>query len=138
MSLRTIGAATALAVICLSSSTMAYSEVQYGAYQLEIYVDPDFPRRAATGLIVLSALVIAVGVGVCLSQFSGGSSATYDDADRFQNEADLMHKIAKHQDAQTALMRSEIDYARTHGEHRERPEIAEHEQRLRELRSKLR
>jgi hypothetical protein len=129
---------TALAVICLSSSAMGYSEVQYGTYQLEIYVDPDFPRRVALALTALLALVIAIGVGVFLSQFSGGSHATYDDADRFQSEADHMREIIKHQDAHTALMRSEIDHTRTYGEYRERPDIAEHEQRLRELRSRLR
>ena len=49
-----------------------------------------------------------------------------------------MREITKHQEAHSALMRSEIDHARTYGEYRERPEIAEHEQRLRDLRAKLR
>ena len=57
---------------------------------------------------------------------------------QLHRQARLMREMAAHQDSHTDMMRSEIDRTRAYGEYRERPEIAEHEQRIRELRNKLR
>jgi hypothetical protein len=136
MSYRILVTFGAFAVMCISSNAMAYSEIQYG-YQ--VYPDSDFRYRVSLVLATILVLTIGIIVCFCISLFSNGSRdhATYD-ANRFQSEADLMREITEHQDAQTAMMRGEIDHARTYGEYRERPEIAEHEQRLRKMRSRLR
>lgn len=87
----------------------------------------------------LAACVLSVGGTLLLiaESLSSGTSGS-DDSDRYSRQADLMRDITRLQDAHTSMMRSEIDRTRAHGEYRERPDIAEHEQRLRELRSRLR
>jgi len=136
MSFRTTVIANAFGAMSLP--TFAFGQVQYG-YQ--VYVEPDPVLGLLFPLALLGAALLLV------AWFAGwvptGSSGSPRDpaecaAERYEREANLLREISKHQDAHTALMRSEIDHTRTHGEYRERPDIAEHEQRLRELRSQLR
>lgn len=55
---------------------------------------------------------------------------------QLRRQARLMREMTAHQDSHTDMMRSEIERSRTHGEHRDLPQIEEHEQRLRDLRRK--
>lgn len=54
-----------------------------------------------------------------------------------ERETSLMHEITKHQDAHTAMMRSDIELTRMSAVYGERPDIAAHEQQLNELRNQL-
>jgi hypothetical protein len=86
-------------------------------------------------VFICACLIMIAGT---LALISEALSARSDNSDAINYQANLMREIARHQDAHTSMMKSEIDRTRAHGEYRERPDIAEHEQRLRELRSRLR
>ena len=119
----------------LSLSTDAVCQSQYRVYYTP---NPDLPLDLIVFLaLCLAALLLGRWLVGWLS--SGSSDGPCGCAECVaKREASLIRELTKHQDAQTALMRSEIDHARTYGEYRERPDIAAHEQRLRELRSRLR
>ena len=135
MSRRTITVAVAWGMFSLTTDALSQGQYQYRVY----YHQPPDPFLDL--LLILSLGLAALGLLAWLAGWlsSGSSDAPCDCAEcRASREASLMREITKHQEAHTALMRSEIDHARTYGEYRECPEIAEHEQRLRELRSRLR
>jgi hypothetical protein len=138
MSLRTI-VNSAGAVGAMSLPTRAFGQVQYG-YRV-IQVQPDrFLDLLLIIALCLSALLLVAWLAGWLSSESSGSPCDCAEctAKRYAREANLLREITNHQDAHTVMMRGEIDHARTYGEYRERPDIAAHEQRLRELRSRLR
>ena len=88
---------------------------------------------------ICSCLITVAGALLLIGELLSARTAFgSNDSDRYDRQANLMRDIARHQDAHTSMMRSEIDRTRAHGEYRERPDIAEHEHRLRELRSRLR
>jgi hypothetical protein len=128
-------AAGAMGMISLTTDAFCQGQYQYRVYYTQT-PDPILDLLFIA-VLCLAALLLAAWLAGCLS--SGSSDSPCDCAESVaEREASLMREITKQQDAHTALMRSEIDHARTSGEYRELPEIAEHEQRLRELRSKLR
>lgn len=132
MSLRTILAAGAG---MLSLTTEAFCQTQYRIYYAP-HPDPLLDLIVFLAFCLAALLLGRWLVGWLSSGSSGGPCGCAECVAK--REASIIRELTKHQDAHTALMRSEIDHARTYGEYRERPDIAAHEQRLRELRSRLR
>lgn len=119
-------------------STPALAQVRY-----EVYYDPKPipPILLVLVLAVGGLLLIAYGLDAGWFSSSRSSRGPCNCPEctgvRYEQEAQLIREITWHQDAHTDMMRSEIKHAQTHGEYREREDIAAHEQRLRELRSRL-
>ncbi|MBR1226901.1 hypothetical protein JQ600_18390 [Bradyrhizobium sp. AUGA SZCCT0176] len=126
---------------------MAKYQTIFGLEAIASFLLSFFPHPPGSILQCLTPLFLVVGAFATLCWIAGffdsrGPTGPCNCAEciaaRYEQEAQLMRGITQHQDAHTAMMRGEIDHARTYGEYRERPDIAEHEQRLRELRSRLR
>lgn len=131
MSLRTMLVAGAGMLL----TTDAFCQTQYRIYNTP-NPDPPLDLIVFLALCLAALLLVALAIGWLSSASSDGPCGCAECVAK--REASIIRELTKHQDAHTALMRSEIDHARTYGEYRERPDIAAHEQRLRELRSRLR
>lgn len=136
MSLRTMIAAGALGVISLA--TPAFGQTQYG---YRGYAQPSLFSGLWLPLVLLAlaAFLHWANQEGWFSSESSGSPCGCDEcqAERYESQAELMREITKHQDAHTAMMRSEIELTRISAVYGERPDIAAHEQRLHELRNQL-
>ncbi len=87
--------------------------------------------------LLMSMAILLIGAISCAWTDIIREKASAEET-QLHRQARLMREMTAHQDNHTDMMRSEIDRTRTYGEYRERPEIAEHERRIRELRNKLR
>lgn len=124
------------AVVMTAFSSPAFAQMHY---EISYQAKPIPPILIVLAIAVAILLLILHGLNA--GWFSSGSSGPCNCPDctgaRYEQEARLFREITRHQDAHTSMMRSEIEHARTIGEYRERPDIAEHEQKLREMRSRL-
>ena len=117
----------------------AFGQTQYGNRG---YVQPSLFSDLLLPIGLLLGLVAFLNWALQEGWFSSASSESPCDceecsAKHYESQAELMREITKHQDAHTAMMRSEIELTRMSAVYGERPDIAAHEQRLNELRNQL-
>lgn len=133
--------AGAVAASAISSSAIAQVQYRYAYRQptfAEIFFDCLFSALTHPLVLLLLAAWAALHIIPWAIESSRESNEPCNCAECVaERETSLMHEITKHQDAHTAMMRSDIELTRIAAVYGERPDIAAHEQRLHELRNQL-
>jgi len=125
------------AAISVALSAPALAQTQYRVYYDPTPIPPLLILLVFAGAVLILIRTVLNAGWSSSGSTGGGCNCPECTGAHYEREAELMRKITRHQDAHTEMMRSEIGHTRTHGEFRERPDIAEHEQTLREMRNRL-
>ena len=133
--------AGAVAASAISSSAIAQVQYRY-AYREPTFADHFFYLVFSTLTHPLVLLLFAAWAALHIIPWAIESSRESNEPCNCaecvaERETSLMREITKHQDAHTAMMRSDIELTRMSAVYGERPDIAAHEQRLNELRNQL-
>jgi hypothetical protein len=130
-----------LLAVATSAASLMWSSPVFAQVQYEVYYQtrPIPPLLLVLAILALSVLLFAYALNGLFSSESSSGPCNCPECTgaRYEQQAELMRQITREQDAHTAMMRSEIRHAQTHGEYRERQDIVAHEQRVRELLGRL-